>query len=191
MNLNFVDALTYISGIASVLGIMLQFKDSFPEHRETRKAVFMLVLGIFVGSIIGGLRGVKVDFGVAITSSQIVLWVLVFVTAGIAIVGAFVKDQTRRGELFIMSAVGIVATFILLAFGGMSGIEDSRIERQRKQLTVEEILELSTNATARGNYERALTFIEDAKSRLLLNDERLKILDDRIRDIKNQQVSGK
>ena len=62
------------------------------------------------------------------------------------------------------------------------------IEHQKKQVNFEELLELSTLHVSRGNYDRALLFLEDAKSRLLRQDERRKILEDRIREIKMKQV---
>ena len=47
MNLD-LDVFTYITGIAGLLGLVLQLKDAFPEHRETRKTIVLLVLGIFL-----------------------------------------------------------------------------------------------------------------------------------------------
>ena len=90
MNLDF-DAFTYITGIAGLLGLMLQLKDSFPEYREVRKTIVLLVIGVFVGSIISSLKGVKVDFATSIGSFEILVAVFVAVLAVVAIAGAFTR----------------------------------------------------------------------------------------------------
>jgi hypothetical protein len=185
MNLDF-DAFTYITGIAGLLGLILQLKDSFPEHREVRKTIVLLVIGVFVGSVIASLKGVKVDFGASIRPFEILVAVFVTVLAIVAIAGAFTLESTRRSELFAFSGVGTFALFVLLMFGSAG---DS--ERDRKKVNVEELLELSTLHASRGSYDRALLFLEEAKSRLLRQDERRKVLDDRIQDIKRKQVGAK
>ena len=43
---------TIVAGIAGILGLILTLSDAFPEHREIRKTVFLLVLGVFVGALV-------------------------------------------------------------------------------------------------------------------------------------------
>jgi len=190
MNLDF-DTFTYITGIAGLLGLMLQLKDSFPEHREARKAIVLLVVGIFVGSVIASLKGVKVEFGASISPFEILVAVFVAVLAVVAIAGAFTREATRRSELFAFSGFGTLALFVLLFIGGLGSLEENRAERGRKQVNIEELLELSTLHASRRSYERSLQFLEEAKSRLSQNDERRKALDDRIQEIKRKQVGAK
>ncbi len=54
----------FITGIASLLVLVLQLKDAFPEHREVRKTVFLIVLGVFIGTIISAFQhvSIKLDF---------------------------------------------------------------------------------------------------------------------------------
>ena len=190
MNIDF-DAFTYITGIAGLLGLMLQLKDSFPEHRETRKTVVLLVIGVFIGSVIASLKGVKVEFGAAISPFEALVAVFVAVLAIVAIAGAFTRESVRRAELFAFSGVGTLALFMLLLFGGIGSVEDSRADRSRKQVSIEELIELSTLNVSRGSFERALIFLEEAKSRLPHEDDRRQALDDRIQDIKMKQVGTK
>jgi hypothetical protein len=190
MNLDF-DTFTYITGIAGLLGLMLQLKDSFPEHREARKIIVLLVIGTFVGSSISSLKGIKVDLGASISPFEILVAVFVAVLATIAIAGAFTREANRRSELFAFSGFGTLALFVLLMFGGAGSLEENRAERDRKQVTIEELLELSTLHASRGSYERSLHFLEEAKSRLPKMDERREALDARIQDIKRKQVGTK
>jgi len=190
MNLD-LDSFTYITGIAGLLGLLLQFKDSFPEHRDIRKSVVLIVIGVFVGSLVSSLRGVKVDFGTTISPFEVLVGVYASVLAIIAMLGALSSDGKRRYELFSFAGLGTVGLFVLLLFGSMVSGVDSREERERKQLTIEELMELSNANAARGNYDRALYFIDLAKLRIPRSDERFKSLESRVSEIKIKQVSPK
>lgn len=190
MNIDF-DAFTYITGIAGLLGLILQLKDSFPEHREARKTVVLLVIGIFVGSVVASLKGVRVEFGGSIRPFEILVAVFVVVLATIAIVGTFTRESTRRSELFVFSGFGALALFVLLFVGSIGSLNEGHAERERKRVNIEELLELSALQASRGSFERSLLFLEEAKSRLPQEDERHKALEDRIQDIKRKQVGAK
>ena len=51
----------YITGIASLLGLVLQLKDVFPKYQNLRKNILLVVLGTFIGSLVGGIRIVQVN----------------------------------------------------------------------------------------------------------------------------------
>jgi hypothetical protein len=186
-----LDTFTYITGIAGLLGLALQLKDVFPEHRETRKTIVMLVIGVFVGSLVSALRGVRVEFGATIAPSQVLVAVFVAVLAFAAVVAAFTKDPQRRGELFAFTGIGTAALFLLLVFVGMGSLEDNRAERERQQISLEELITLADLAVSRQNFERALLLLGEAKRRLPPRDERAKLLSDREGEVKNLQVQGK
>jgi hypothetical protein len=190
MNLD-LDSFTYITGIAGLLGLMLQLKDSFPLHREIRKTTVLLVLGVFLGSLITSLKGVRVDLNASIRPFEILVAIFVAVLGIVAIAGAFTKESNRRTELFAFSGIGTLALFMLLLFGGIGSLEEDRAGRARRQVNVEELLELSTLHASRASYERAILFLEEAKSRLPRTDERQKILDERIKGLKGKQVDAK
>lgn len=189
MNLDF-DAFTYITGIAGLLGLALQLKDSFPEHREMRRTVVLLVIGVFIGSVVTSLKGAKVEFGASISPFQILVAVFVAVLSTVAIAGAFTREPTRRAELFAFSGIGTSALFLLLLFGGLGSLEADRAERDRKQVTVEELIELSSLNALKGSYERAILFLDNARSRLPQKDERRIVLEERIREMKRKQVGA-
>ncbi len=183
-----IDSFTYITGVATLLGLGLQLKDSFPGHREARKTVVLLVIGVFVGSLIASLKGMKVEFGTTVTPIQVLIAIFVAVLASVAIIGAFTKEQQRRAELFVFTGFGTFALFILLLFSGIGALNESRAMLEKQQITLEELLSLSAAAESSANYERALLLLSDAKARLPSNDERLKALEGREREIKRKQV---
>ena len=82
-----MDKFTIITGIAGLLGVLLQFKDAFPEHRETRKAIVLLLLGVFVGSMVATL--LNSQFSVTVPLSPFGLL--------IAVVGVGGLDSDRPG----------------------------------------------------------------------------------------------
>jgi hypothetical protein len=186
MNLDF-DAFTYITGLAGLLGLLLQLKDIFPEHREIRKTVVLLIIGIFVGSVITSVKGIKVDFGSTVRPFEILVALFVAVLAIVAITGAFTRDDIRRYQLFQFSGAGTFALFVLLFFGSVG---ETQVERERRHLNIEELLELSGIQQSHGNYDRALYFLQEAKGRIPATDERRKILDDRMREIRKKQIEG-
>ena len=188
MNIDF-DAFTYVTGIATLLGLILQLKDSFPEHRETRKTIFLLVIGIFMGSVIASLKGVKVEFGATISSFEVIGAIFIVVLATAAIVATFTKEANRRYDLFRFLIFGTVALFMLLFVGNVSGIESNRDDRNRKRVSIEELMELSELNTSRGNFERALMFLDEVKNRLPRQDERISQIDNRIQYIKQKQIA--
>lgn len=188
MNIDF-DAFTYVTGIATLLGLILQLKDSFPEHRETRKTIFLLVIGVFAGSVIASLKGAKVEFGATVSSFEVIGAIFIVVLATAAIVATFTKETTRRYDLFHFLIWGTIALFIFLFAGNVSGIESNRDDRNRKRVSIEELMELSELNASRGNYERALMFLEEVKNRLPSQDGRISQLDNRIQDIKQKQIA--
>lgn len=189
MNLD-IDTFTYITGLAGLLGLVLQFKDSFPEHRETRKAVVLLVLGIFVGSLISSARGLKIDLASSFTPFAMLITVCVALLAIIVLAALFSQDGKKSEQLFGAAGFGTFALLLLLLFGSMVnniGLETD----QSKTLTVDELLELSSNQLGRGNFDRALHFLEAAQERMGRNDPRYEVIERRIVEVKAKQVASK
>jgi len=190
MNLD-LDVFTYITGVAGLLGLALQLKDAFPEHRETRKTIVLLVLGIFLGSLVSAIRGVRLDIGATLSPTQILIGVFTAVLAFVAVVAAFAREPQRRMELFAFTGIGTVALFVLLFATGLGSVEESRAQRERQQINLEELLMLADTSIAKENYERALILLAEAKKRLPPRDERMQILEQREAEVRAQQVRGK
>jgi hypothetical protein len=192
MNLD-LTSFTYITGIASLLGLLLQVRDAFPGHREARKTIVVLVIGVFVGTLVSSLTGLKVDFGATVTPFHVLVAAFVSVLALVSIVAAFTADEDRRLGLFTFAGIGTFALFMLLAFGSVTseGPTYSQVMAEKERISLEELLTLSSLAEARSDFSRALIHIKEAKRRLSANDERLRVLEQRESDLKSKQVAPK
>lgn len=190
MNLD-IDTFTYITGIAGLLGLLLQFKDSFPEHRETRKTVVLLVIGVFIGSLISSARGLKIDIASTFTPFAMLVTVCIALLAIIVLAAIFSPDHNKRDQLFGVAGFGTFAFLLMLFFGAMVNGLDSGTNNESKQLTIDELLEISSNQLMKGNFDRSLHFLEAAQERIGRNDPRYKVIESRINQIKEKQVATK
>src|SRR3990172_7714181 len=152
-----MDKFTIITGIAGLLGLLLQFKDAFPEHRETRKAIVLLLLGVFVGSMVATL--LNSQFSVTVPLSPFGLLIAGFggVLAVLSIAAILSSDLNKRSQLLGASGVGLIAFLFVLLFGAMfTSVEtDSPTTRALRKMTLDEFLEMSAIHAGRGNYDRA------------------------------------
>ena len=186
MNLN-LDPFTYITGIAGLLGLVIQLADAFPKHREARKATVLLIIGVFLGTLISAARSVKIDLPEgSITPFSVLVAVFVVVLALIAITATFTQDKEHRDSLFTFTTLGTVALFVLLFFGAISSSDFGQ-----RSLTVDELIELSTSHVSRGNFDRAISCLQDAQRLLPKKDDRSKGIDAKIKEIKTRQLTPK
>lgn len=185
MNLD-LDAFTYITGLAGLLGLFIQFKDGFAEHREARKTIVFLLLGIFVGSLISAARGIKVDFGASISPINALVAFVAVVVAFVAVVAIFTREAERRGEMFGFTAFGALVLLVLVLGAAIASSTDTR--RIAEQLTLEELITLADSAETRGSYERALFMLEKARTGMDPSDARRQVLAEREKVVKQKQV---
>lgn len=182
---------TYITGLISILGFLLQIRDVFPQHREIRKALLYLVTGIFLGSILGSLQSVNV----VIDSPQHPLLLIAYVALAIiatvltlaAIAALMVTDDNKRRSLHEFIGNGFAA-FVLLGFltGLGQGLGD---KASSNDITFDELITLSRNHTEQKNYGRAIALIELAKGNLPQIDIRHQLLLNQLNELKKTQVS--
>lgn len=187
MNLN-VDSFNYITGIATLIGLLFQFKDVFPEHRETRKTVVVLVTGIFVGTLISTARGIKVEMGGSIQTSQVVVFAVVCVLVLACIVVLFTNDQARRNDIYPLIAGGVIVVLVIMFGQAIASAQNSNTERELNQVSLEEIMQLANAASLHGNYQRALLWLDSAKSRVASDTEQLQSIEKREQDIRKKQL---
>ena len=179
---------TYIAGIASLLGFALQVFDVFPKHAGFRKTLFLLILGIFLGTLLNTFNASNINFEVKITGFTLLVALFAFTIIGFLIAGAMTKEAERREELFAIGGIGFFAFIIVLLFGSLisGNVESPAIEKQK--LTVSELIKLADTAEDKGDYDRAIMHLETIEQRLEPNDPRKQKLEERIDQTKDKQI---
>jgi len=173
----------YIAGIASLLGLILQVLDAFPEYREVRKIIFFMVLGVFIGTILSSLQRISFKFDVPISTYYILLLFALLIISSLAIIGSFTKDYSTRMHIFTASGLGLSALLIFL-FG--YAIYTTNINKP--YITNDELMILADKNMEKGNIDRAITILEILKQELYPGDPRIKMLDEKINELKNKKL---
>ena len=143
MELNYF---AYITGIASVLGLALQVFDIFPTHAGFRKSIFLLVLGIFLGTLLNTFDASHIIFDVKLSGFTLLMSVFAFAILGFLVAGALMRDRQRRAELFIIGCGGFIAFVFVLFVGSLWTSDISYPTVEKKRLTVSELIDLSDSA---------------------------------------------
>ena len=105
---------TYITGIATLLGVVLQFRDVFPEHRELRKAVVLVIIGVFVGTVLGALQRVNVTVAAPLTWFPVLVAALLLILFIIIVSALFAQEKERRKALYITFGWLLAAILLVL-----------------------------------------------------------------------------
>lgn len=146
--------------IIAVVGIVLQVADAFPEHRETRKAVVLLALGVFMGIAASALAGAKYEITGDVDRRFILLYILAGVGGLFALIAVMIADEKRRDVA--SSTAGVFAALFVVSGIAISLGTISRPD----QYSADEILLLANSAEQRGQYETAIDRLEEFRSRL-------------------------
>ena len=178
---------TYISGIATILGLFIQIKDVFPQHREKRKDVIFIILGLFIGTLIGSLQRINVTFSVPMSGLYLLVGAIIIVVFMVLISAVFTDDNEKRMQLFGVSGAGAGLLFIILF--GHSLLQASAVtSRSVDKITNDELLLLADTNKEKGNFERSIYFLEEIKEDLNSADPRYEILDGKISGLKKLQI---
>lgn len=188
MDLNYF---TYITGVASLLGFILQIFDIFPKHAGVRKSLFLFIFGIFIGTTLNALDASKIEISFKLSGYVLLVSVLLAVVIGFLVVGSMMEDSDRRVELFTISGVGTFAFFVILFFGFLltafssDGVSPNA---EKARLTTNELIELADAAKEKGDYDRELMHLETLQNRFLSDDVRYKKIEERITQEKSKQI---
>ena len=153
---------TYIAGIATILGFILQIRDVFPTHREARKSLLLLVCGVFIGSIIGSIRGIYISIQtpknplLMLAIIVLIVWALVLIW--VAVFCLLTKDSKRREFLtnfLIVCLIGFGAMMLFTALAYAPAFDPVT-----KNLEVGEILHLSNTHVENRNNDRAINLMK-------------------------------
>jgi hypothetical protein len=144
-----MEAFTIISGVAGILGLVLQIRDAFSEHKEIRQFATFLVFGIFLGSLIASLLNSRIILPGALSPFAILIAASFIILALLILIAAFTADATKRHELYEVTGIGAMAFLMILFFGGIFSLP-----RPSADLTIDELLEISSYHADRRNFER-------------------------------------
>jgi len=164
--------LTYITGVTTLLGFILQVKDVFPEHREARKGILYICFGVFVGSVLGAINSVNIilDQGYGLISLILIgiLVVIAFALIVMTFVAFNTTDLHQRSDLFNGIGFGVFIFFILLFAIALS---TASLPAQSRYSTGEKMAMAKYNFEKK-NYERAISLYRTSVIGLKASDPR-------------------
>jgi hypothetical protein len=156
-----MEAFTVITGLAGLLGLFLQLSDAFPKHRETRRALVFLIIGVFAGSLITSILKGSVSVSVPLSGYGLLLLGIGGAIFFCLVVAASVSEVTKRDAFFAASGIGTFV-FLLVAFFGSMTTQDVQRVTLDKNLSLDEYLELVDRHSAKGNFDRAIELLNRA-----------------------------
>ena len=162
---------TIIVGIVTLLGFILQVRDVFPKHKETRTALLFVSLGIFIGSLVGSIS--KISITIQNPQNPIYLIVVSFLillllTIVITIIMALLErnDADKRHELYLTAGIcSIVFVIISGLTAGVSSITSVK-EDSFQELNIDELIVLSDTNLKQNQYDRAIKFLNDIGNKI-------------------------
>lgn len=166
-----MDAFTLVTGLASLLGFAMQIFDVFPTHAKGRQAIWMMLLGAFVGGLLAttNWRGMELALvwnGFALSMAALAALVVFF-----ALAAAFTEDTRRRRGFYIVGGIAALAFTIASSVGALVGtVTDSKLLKQNV-VNEQELVWLIDRAEERRDRERALHHIETLLDRLDADNE--------------------
>jgi hypothetical protein len=166
---------TLVIGLVSLLGFVLQVRDVFPKHREVRKALVFVVTGIFIGAIITTLVRTSLSETIHLNSITTLLFFCVLGLSAIALVALLKGDKLSLDRISFVILVAIVA-LALRSDGG------------DHLYSMDETLQLVDRSMERGDVDRAIILLQNAKKTLPHNDPRYASISQWIDQLKCEQV---
>ena len=136
---------TIVSGIASILGLIVQLADFFPSHSQARNSIVFLICGVFIGSLFGAFDTAQIKFSFSITGYVLLVSAIVLTLVIVLLVAIFSHNHYKRGEMYVVLALGAFFLLIVLMFGSLPSIdhEADRIRNEKSSLSEEALFWVS------------------------------------------------
>lgn len=184
-----LDYFSYVTGLASLFGFIAQIMDWFPRHKELRKNIFLVLIGIFTGSLSSVFNTSSITFDFTVSGFSLLLisiGALIFILLVVAISSA---DSNKRGELYGVSGVAAFVFVMVLFFGSLVTIdnESTKMNNEKSKLTVGELILISDEAIKKKDFDRALMHLETIKHHIRTDDPRYKKIESKINEVKGMQ----
>lgn len=183
-----MDTFTLVTGLASLFGFAIQAFDLFPKFGRARQTVFVLLVGIFIGSLLRAIDPSSVRLNLHITGFTIVIALFAVVIIGFLMTAAFTQDFKKRNEFYGVAGIGFLAFIFVLMFGGIfsGAVESPAVEKRR--VTITELNALADRALQNKDFERARMHLRTIEERVRGDDERSKVVKEKIRQIELQEL---
>ena len=176
--------LAIIGFIIAVVGLILQLADAFPEHRETRKVVVLIAVGLFLGICASAILGAKYSITGDVDRRFVLLYSLAAIGGLFGILAYFTSDENRR-NVALSFAVGTGFIFCLSGFAiGMGAME------REEQYSTDELLILADFAQQHHQYEIAIDRLKQLDRRIA-NQATSEKIKNRISKIEATQAGAK
>lgn len=182
------DVLTWFTGLATLVGFVVQVFDLFPRFAKQRDVIVLLLVGVFVGSSLRAFDSAKITFDITITIGVAFLVVITAVILLSLLAAAFSSDARRRGEFYGVAALALLPLFVAVLAVGAAPQKD-RQELEKERLNVSELNLLAARAAELGDSERAVMHLNTALDRFELKDPRRQVLQSRIDALRDSQVA--
>ena len=182
---------TYITGVAALLGLLLQIFNFFPKYSQVRNAISLVVFGIFLGSFLGVLDAGSIKLDISFDGYTLIMSLFVIVIIGSLLIAVVTKEYGKRTELYTIAGVAFFVFLILFGVGSLFRSIDSGtdlIEREKKRLTISEMLYLADVNEERRDFDRTIMHLKSIRGRLSQEDPRREAIEKRIKSIKLKQV---
>jgi hypothetical protein len=161
--------LTIIAFVIAVVGIVLQVADAFPEHREIRKVIVYLSLGVFVGVAVSAMLGATYNITGNVDRRFALLYGLGAIGALFGLI-AIISQNDQRQQMAAAMALGAAGLFLLSGFAVALGSAD-----RAPDFSTDEILLLADSAENSGQVQTAIDRLEELKQRLNNTEARTKV----------------
>jgi len=182
----------YVTGIASLLGVVLQLKDAFPKHRDLRKNLLLVIFGTFIGTLLGGIKIVQVSLSAPSNQQEVIILVIVvgllFVIIGLVAGSIFKKSDTRQKSL-AEGAGNAAALFFICLIPILLFLSFSRTSVPDEMLGMDEAKLLVDAHEHNRNYDRVIVLLDSMKSKMRLDDPRLEAINNRLESLKKKQLA--
>jgi hypothetical protein len=177
---------TYITGIATLIGLILQLKNFFPKYERIRKNILYVTIGLFIGTLLGSIKLVQLNLAI---SNDIDGFIKILISMGgflilliVLIAAIFTKNKETKSLMFLI--------FMIVIFGygfGMAGLVTSS-RFNSSGINLDELKIIADLSEENGNYDRCIEMLEIMKSKVSTSDPRRKAIEKRMEQIKNIQV---
>jgi len=178
--------LTWIFGGATLLGLLFQVLNVFSEYKSIRNGISLVVLGVFLGSLIGAINPNSISIALKVTWLPVLLISLGLVVLVCVFCAEFRKSQSNDGLIGLAVAAGILFFFTLIFSPLISGPMSDSIHEEK--YSIEELTALKNFNVERKNYDRALKVLNRIKYAMPVNDSRRAKVDEEIKLIEAKQI---